>query len=828
MRATIRWAAIISVAIFAFAGCDWGGSGGTDAGVDAASEDGGGDDGGSGSDRGADDQEWPPTICLDPGQGPYSLLFSDVTAELGLGSEGLGMTGSNVTIADVDGDHWPDIVVTTGQASREFPAESSDAACEDELDNDADGLTDCEDPSCGRTAHCIELAETGDAQCGDGSDNDGDGATDCDDPDCQADPEVTVCGDQESSELECGDGSDNDDDGLTDCADPSCARNRWTTVCDEVGESDDEQCADGQDNDADGLTDCADWSCQLNPLVSACARPVDRYRLLRNAGGAGFEDWTWRSGLFRALDGFKGRATNFVIFGDVDGDGDADAFSAVSEDLDNRLSLLDHSSIYYNKGNGEFFPGPQQRFSSGDVDPVVSAAFLDYDHDGWLDLWVGHHYGRYGYLNTAVQDSLFAGDGTGRFTDVTDAVGLTTLPFSQETAAAGTNHKPSWGLTACDVDGDGWTDLMACSYGRQFNAFYRNLGGESFEDLTLSSGFGSDDRLDYGDNQFFLCYCSIRRDDPYCEDAWIPSMNCSGMTDYWSPGSDDQPYRLGGNSSNAVCGDIDNDGDMDLLAVELAHWHIGESSDITELLVNDGFPDRPLQRPGREATGLEREHIRSWNEGDLGGLLADFDNDGRLDVLVASSDYPGTYSLLYQQQSDGRFDELGEGAGARIHRAHGLGLIDFDRDGDYDLVIGTSLMRWASNDDPPRPDDDYAYLLRNDSGQDANKLMIALRGRGAAVGGANSSAVGARITVTAGGETFMREVQGGYGLTGCQQDPLILIGIGAHCVADELRVRWPNAEGSESVFTGVKANYVLQITEGQDLLYIPLEDYRGL
>ncbi|MBW2277760.1 MAG: CRTAC1 family protein, partial [Deltaproteobacteria bacterium] len=416
------------------------------------------------------------------------------------------------------------------------------------------------------------------------------------------------------------------------------------------------------------------------------------------------------------------------------------------------------------------------------------------------------------------------GDGQGAFDDVTDAAGLTTLAHSDETAAAGTNHKPSWGVTACDVDGDGWTDLMTTSYGRQFNNFYRNLGDGTFEDLTLSSGFGSDEKEDYSDNEFYLCYCEYHPDVPECDGAGSASIVCDDLANAWNIGMDDQPWRLGGNSSNTVCGDIDNDGDMDLLAVELAHWHIGGSSDMTELLVNDGFPAAPFVRPGNEATGLTRAHIMGWNEGDLGGAFADFDNDGLLDVLVASSDYPGTNSLLWQQQSDGTFVGVEDEAGAEVDRAHGIGLIDYDRDGDYDLVLGTSLMRWSASDFPPAPDDAYAYLLRNDGGQDANKMILHVRGSGAA-GGANRDAVGARIQVTAGGATYTREIQGGFGLNRGQQDQLIIVGIGQACTADDVTITWPDGSGSTSSFTDVMANHVAIINQGEDLTYQALADY---
>ena len=85
---------------------------------------------------------------------------------------------------------------------------AQDEVCDDGLDNDCDGATDCDDPDC--TAACT----TTETDCDDGLDNDEDGATDCDDPDCADD-----C---DSAETDCDDGLDNDEDGATDCDDPDC------------------------------------------------------------------------------------------------------------------------------------------------------------------------------------------------------------------------------------------------------------------------------------------------------------------------------------------------------------------------------------------------------------------------------------------------------------------------------------------------------------------------------------------------------------------------------------------------------------------------------
>ncbi len=126
--------------------------------------------------------------------------------------------------------------------------------CSDGVDNDRDGLTDCEDPECAYSNACCSVHERAYACCTDGRDNDGDGLTDCEeDPDCAG-----AC---------CSDGIDNDGDGLTDCDDPDCAGN---LDCCTAADSEACACDDGQDNDGDGLTDCEDEDCARAP---ACWDP---------------------------------------------------------------------------------------------------------------------------------------------------------------------------------------------------------------------------------------------------------------------------------------------------------------------------------------------------------------------------------------------------------------------------------------------------------------------------------------------------------------------------------------------------------------------------
>ncbi|MEM7249700.1 MAG: CSLREA domain-containing protein, partial [Acidobacteriota bacterium] len=194
-----------------------------------------------------------------------------------------GGDGNDLVLSDLNGPEAncddgidDNLDGNTDCADAACPPCPPESACSDSADNDFDLLTDCDDPDCAANSDCIP-----EDLCRDGLDDDGDGLVDCDDPECAADvtciPEpvcdndvdedldgMTDCADDDCADevfcdesQNCLNGLDDDVDGLIDCADPECSAE---VACDESL-----NCTDGVDNDEDGNTDCADNECEFDP-----------------------------------------------------------------------------------------------------------------------------------------------------------------------------------------------------------------------------------------------------------------------------------------------------------------------------------------------------------------------------------------------------------------------------------------------------------------------------------------------------------------------------------------------------------------------------------
>jgi hypothetical protein len=197
-------------------------------------------------------------------------------------------------------------------------------------------------------------------------------------------------------------------------------------------------------------------------------------KLWRNDGARRFTDVTAAAGIANPE-----RCVG-AVFGDVDGDDDADLYVS---------NALAPNRLFVNRGDGTFV---EQAAARGVAEPIASGpcAFVDHDNDGDLDLFVTyqHHYRTIRsvaawYVDRVVEDDcqrLYENDGGGRFRDVTEARGLRRVCVAT-------------GLAVGDVDNDGWPDLYVATGAHDMAALFPNvllLGGARFRDATSAAGVG--------------------------------------------------------------------------------------------------------------------------------------------------------------------------------------------------------------------------------------------------------------------------------------------------------------------------------------------------
>ncbi|HEY1809728.1 MAG TPA: CRTAC1 family protein [Acidobacteriaceae bacterium] len=502
-------------------------------------------------------------------------------------------------------------------------------------------------------------------------------------------------------------------------------------------------------------------------------------------------------------------------------------------------------------------------------------AFFDYDHDGWLDIYMtnGSRLDTKWPPGQTPTTHLYKNNRDGTFTDVTAKSGLA---------------RSGWQTGVCvgDYDNDGWDDLFCTFWGR--NILFHNNGDGTFTDVTKKAGLYQEKGrwgtgctfLDYdrdGHLDLFVCnFVALDPDHPpdrdtasFCQWKGMPTM-CGprGL-----PGDTNILYHNNGDgtftdvsekagilkpgprySITAVSYDFDNDGWPDIyVAVDsepAIFFQNNRNGTFTDMAVMDGCA---YNNDGHEQAGM--------------GLgVADYDCDGWLDIF--KTNFADDTSDLYHNNGDGTFTEVSFNAGIGINNkyvAWGCGFIDYDNDGWADIVqvnghvypevdrynfgetfknprlvyrnLGNGTFKDVSAEMGPGISErfssrgaafgdydndggmdvlilnmnDLPSLLHNVGGNKQNWIKFKLVGTHC-----NRTAIGARARVITGKHAQIDEVHSGTSVMS-QNDLRLHFGLGTATVVDAIEIRWPTTLKIER-FTHVGANRILTIREGAGIV----------
>lgn len=480
-----------------------------------------------------------------------------------------------------------------------------------------------------------------------------------------------------------------------------------------------------------------------------------------------------------------------AMFFDYDGDGWLDIYFVngcwlknVNDNRSRRPRGKLTNSLYRNNGDGTFKDVTNEA-GVGHKGYGVGCSAADFDNDGDLDLYVLNYGPNVFYLNN--------GDGT--FTDISRASGLA---------------NPKWSLSApwFDYDGDGDLDVYVAnylkydsgkfrsyyaaagypgplSYRGQPDTLYRNNGDGTFTDVTKEAGiFQPNGRAmsatvaDLNNDGFLDLYIpNDAMENYYFRNTGEGTFENDGLVMGLAFGEGGQ----GVSSMGPAIGDVDRDGWLDIYIPDMGYGC---------LLMNrkDYFEDRTTPTNLAIVCG----QYTGW-----GGVLLDYDCDGYLDIFVANGNPHHEYTeedVLMRNDGTGNFVDVADKSGAYFRKKYvgrGATYSDYDNDGDLDLLV-------INLNDTPR-------LLRNDGGNKNYWLIIQAR-----LPGGKSDAIGARVTVTVGSLTQLRDL---IPVTGylSQADPRCHFGLGKATKADTVEIRWPNKQTIK--LTDVKANQILTVIQ---------------
>ena len=487
------------------------------------------------------------------------------------------------------------------------------------------------------------------------------------------------------------------------------------------------------------------------------------------------------------------------------------------------------------------------------------AAFLDYDSDGDLDLYIVNGAPLPGFKTAVLpMNTLYQNDGSGRFSDVTPIAGVGDTGYGM-------------GCVAADYDNDGDTDLYVTNFGE--NLLYQNNGDGTFTDATAHAGVGNGEKwssscafLDYDhDGNLDLYVVNYLDYDLAADQDWLDPR---GRRIYSNPqvyaGISDTLYRNDGDGTftdvtrqagvynkagkglGVTCGDYDNDGRIDIYV----------ANDTTPNFLYRNSGDGRFVDIGPFAGAAYNEH--GVAEGGMGVDFGDYNNDGSLDIFVTN--FSNETNTLYHNTTDGALIDftniVGLGEVSFLKLAFGTKFFDANNDGTLDLFAANGHLYPTESDALEYAQADQLFINTGEgtfidaSEQSGEYFSIRRVGRGAAFGDydndgdtdifvvnlnqegvllrneagnrqnwltiktvgikSNRDGIGSRVEVVTRSHSQIKEVQAGSSyLSG--HDLRLIFGLGTAIKAETVKITWPS--GAEQTLADVEANQLLIITE---------------